>query len=915
MECIVLPLSSPEATLERVGGKGANLAELARAGFAVPPGFLVTTDAYRAFVASNRIAAPLLALAKQATPDDPLALEATATEIGSLFAQGALPEEIAEQVRTAYRELSEAAPAGATGELAVAVRSSATAEDLPGLSFAGQQDTYLNVVGADALLQAVKQCWGSLWTARAIGYRARNRIAPEDVALAVVVQVMVPSEVSGVLFTANPLTGRRDEIVIDASFGLGEAIVSGQVEPDHYVVDPHTWRVVARKIGAKALAIMPRDGGGTLRTTPAAAQRQALPDAQIVELARLGLRAAAHFGAPQDLEWAWADGRLLLLQSRPITSLYPLPELPAQPTGPATPATGDSEPRVYFNFNSVQGVLDPITPLGRDVLRFLLDGILNMLSIPHSARDIAVAGGRLFVDITEAVRAPRGRRIFLAMLSNADPGARQTIMRLIDEGRIGQRREGQRGHMPSPRRLRAIGALLRRILGRALAAWQAPEYMRARACSDADRYLEHARRHVDAANTLPALLDRLEYDLSHAIERLFPMVMPVALTGLAMMGLVDRWLAAWLGLKSGAALGLMRGLPGNVTTEMDLRLWALAQSIRADAAACEALRTRPIEELASAYRRAELPPVAQRALEQFLRQYGMRAVAEIDIGRRRWRDDPTHVLQLIAGYLQQEDPELAPDRQFERGAAESERLGAEYVARARRTRWGALRAPLLGAAIRRIRLLSGLREAPKLYVIKALDVYRTALLDHGRDLAARGLLEQAEDIFFVPFVQLRLAAQGQALDLKGIVSAQRAEYERERTRRQMPRVLLSTGEAFYEGMSEAGTDDLVGDAVSPGVVEGRVRVVQDPRGVRLEPGEILVCPATDPGWTPLFLTAGGLVMELGGLITHGSVVAREYGIPAVVGVHDATVRLHTGQRVRVDGSHGRVTLLEEAAAT
>jgi pyruvate,water dikinase len=208
-----------------------------------------------------------------------------------------------------------------------------------------------------------------------------------------------------------------------------------------------------------------------------------------------------------------------------------------------------------------------------------------------------------------------------------------------------------------------------------------------------------------------------------------------------------------------------------------------------------------------------------------------------------------------------------------------------------------------------MRLLGGIRETPKLYAIKTFDVYRSALLGHGSDLAAQGLLDQADDIFFVPIDTLKRFAQGAPEDLRAAVATERTAYQRELARKQLPRLLLSTGEVFYQGVGEAGSNDLVGDPVSPGTAEGIVRVVLDPRGVRLEPGEILVCPATDPGWTPLFLTAAGLVMEIGGLVTHGSVVAREYGIPAVVGVHDVTTRLHTGQRVRVDGSAGRVTVL------
>jgi len=358
-------------------------------------------------------------------------------------------------------------------------------------------------------------------------------------------------------------------------------------------------------------------------------------------------------------------------------------------------------------------------------------------------------------------------------------------------------------------------------------------------------------------------------------------------------------------------LALMRGLPGNVTSEMNLKLWEEAQTIRAEAQSDAALRTRPIPELIADYQRQALPAVAQHAIEKFLDEYGMRAVTEIDIARPRWRDDPASIFQTLQSYLHLTNPDAAPDAVFRRGAAEAERLAADYVARARRGPWGFFRAPVLAFAIGRMRALGGARETPKLYMIKLLDIFRTRLLEHARELVAHDQLEHAEDIFFISLDSLKRFARGEAVDLKSFVAHNRAEYDRELARRQMPRLLLSTGETFYEGLSDAtaGPNDLVGQAVSPGVVEGVVRVVLDPRGTRLQPGEILVCPATDPGWTPLFLAAGGLVMEIGGLVTHGSVVAREYGIPAVVGVQAATTRLQTGQRVRVDGNTGRVVVL------
>lgn len=912
MSTYVLPFSSNESTLAHAGGKGANLAELAHAGFAVPPGFIVTTDCYRTFVEANQLQSRILAFVRSRSSVDPAALESTSARIRELFEQGALPTKIAGEISLAYGKLSGENETGRHDDnqfspdrpvclsprLPVAVRSSATAEDLPVLAFAGQQDTYLNVVGEQAVLDSVKKCWGSLWTARAMAYRARNHISTEEIALAVVVQKMVASESSGVLFTANPVTGRRDEMVIDASFGLGEATVSGQVEPDHYVVEPQSWKITECKLGAKGIAILPLASGGTEQITRDGSQQQALPDAQIVELAQTAQRVAEHFGAPQDIEWAWAADQLYLLQSRPITSLYPLPAIDKTNEGL----------RVYVNFNSIQGVTDPLTPLGIDALRLLFSGVPKLLRSHSSIRQLLPeAGGRLFMDMTDLIRDPRLRNSVPNLLADSDPGARQILVRLINERQIPPKR------VLTLRRVFTLVLALLPILRRVFAGVLAPDNVYPRVIAMAEQFIAQVQANSQAGHDLDTRLHAMEIDLTRAEER-FLTVIPTVLPVLSAMPILDHWLTEWLGEEPGAAFQLMRGLPNNVTTEMDLMLWAAAQAIREDPAARDAMRVQPIEALVEEYDLGKLPTTAQRALEEFLHAYGMRAVGEIDLGRPRWRDDPTPILQTLLGYLQIEDANLAPDVVFRRNKQHAEILAADYVARVRKTRFGWLRARLIGGIVRRLRALSGLREVPLFYMVRTLDMYRTVLLDSGRELAARGELECAEDIFFVPLDSLKRFAQGEKVALKNIAAASRADYERECMRRQMPRVLLSNGEAFYEGVSDtaASGNDLFGEAVSPGVVEGRAHVILDPRSARLEPGEILVCPSTDPGWTPLFLTAGGLVMEIGGMITHGSVVAREYGLPAVVGVHQATTRLRTGQHIRVDGNRGRVMVLEDA---
>ncbi len=891
----ILPFDSPLATLANVGGKGANLSELTRAGFPVPAGFLISTDAYRALVNENNLQPRILQRVRDLPLDDPPALDGASEEIRAWFDTATFSNELRATIRDAYTQLQNPSDSPALAPqalLSVAVRSSATAEDLPGLSFAGQQDTFLNVIGDDALLDAVKKCWSSLWTARALGYRARNGIAPDEVALAVVVQLMIAAETSGVLFTANPLTGRRDQMVIDASLGLGEAIVSGQVEPDHYAVNALTWQIVEKTLGQKAMAIMPRADGGTQRVELAdAAQQQALSDEKILELARLAQRVADHFGSPQDIEWALADDKLYLLQSRPITSLYPLPH------------HAPKNFSIYLAFAAIQGVLDPLTPLGMDALQRGIAGVFGLVGAAERAPEfLDEAGMRLFVNVTPPFSDPRLHRLLQGFLTNLGPQVRRAIVPLLADPRL------KRRNVLTPRAILNLSPILRVVLPRALNAARHPAPARERAIKAVEQFVADVQSRADAAQTFEARLDVSEWALARIFPQAILNVIPAMLPGMIGLGLT-RQLAG--DDEQGTALQLTRGMPHNVTTAMDLNLWTRAQHIRADAASFRALTETAAPELAEKFRERALPPVAQQAVEEFLAQYGMRGVAEIDLGRLRWREEPSAIFNLLAGFLSLDDPKLAPDVLFARGAREAETGAQALIARVRQRR-GRVKAWQLAHAIRLMRELAGLRETPKFASIRVFGMLRPLLQKNGEELAASGKLAEADDIFFLRFDELGARA---ILDLRALVAARRAEYEREKLRRRVPDALTSEGDALYGGAEDETSGDLVGEAVSPGVVEGIAQVMRDPRGARLAPGEILVCPATDPGWTPLFLTAGGLVMEIGGLVTHGSVVAREYGIPAVVGVHNATERIKSGDRVRVDGNRGRVAILKTDIST
>ena len=898
----VVGLDDPTAGAPSLtGGKGANLAALVAAGIPVPDGFCVATGGYREAAAAaglaDLLARPTTSPQTGPPPDpltDPLtdaapdaAPDLAASARAALLATP-IPAGTAAAVRGAYARLGTDVP--------VAVRSSATAEDLPSASFAGQQDTYLNVVGPEAVLDAVRRCWASLWTDRAVRYRAEAGIDHREVALAVVVQRMLDVDVAGVLFTADPLSGRRTRCVIDAAPGLGEAVVSGAVNPDHVVVEDDAAggrpTIVRYQEGDKAVAVRPRPGGGTETVrAPRGPAGRALSDAQVAALVALGRRVAAGFGTPQDIEWAIdRAGALWITQSRPITTLYPLPRRRAAGT------------RAFFCFTLAQGLVRPITPMGRSVFGIIAAAAAreifgaspaDPLAGPDAVQDI---GGRTFVDVTAALRNPVGRVALPRLLDVMEARTAVVLRELCRDPAFavaGSRVRFARGALRAALRFRAPGVALLAVVSPAAAGG----------------YLRRLQAPVRRLAPLPAGAppERRLAAVLREVGRVFPAVpryFPVWAPGLALLHAARA--VAGGAMDATAADDVLRSLPHNVTSEMDLELWALAGRVRADAAAAAALADAPPAELAGRYRAGTLPWPLQHGLAAFLDRYGHRAVAEIDVGLPRWSDDPHHVLGVLANYLRVGDPALAPDAQFARGVRVAEATVDRIVADVRRR--SRPRAGLVRLLLNRARRLIGWRESHKDHLVRVLAYARRELGAVGTELAARGLLTAADDVWFLDLRELRAALAGRPDDLRALVGTRRAEYDRELRRRHVPRILLSDGtepEALAPGPT-GGTGDLVGTPASAGTGTGPARIVLDPVGAHLEPGEILVAPSTDPGWTPLFLTAGGLVMEMGGPNSHGAVVAREYGIPAVVGVAGATSRLRDGDVVTVDGAAGLV---------
>jgi rifampicin phosphotransferase len=801
MNAYVMDLRELDRTrAARAGGKGANLGELSRIeGIRVPPGFCVTTDAFRR----------------------------------------GMTDDVAAAITRALAALGE--------DAAYAVRSSATAEDSPTTSFAGQHDTYLNVVGREAILEHVRRAWASLTTERAVAYRARSGIDDGTVQMAVVVQRMVAPRAAGVLFTADPLTSNRNVASVEAVRGLGEDLVSGAVNPDVHKV---------------------RDGE---IVTTSVDEQPALTDAQVAELVRLGRRIEAHFGAPQDIEWCLAgDGRFDIVQSRPITTLFPIP------------AADDDENHVYISVGHQQMMTDAMKPLGLSVWQ--------LIALPRMYE----AGGRLFVDVAQRLASPAARAALIELIGKSDPLIGDALRTVLDRGFIPTVPDDGPAGPPA-------GA------GAGPPPIETDPAIVSDAIERADASLAELKREI-RAHSGPALFDFVLAD----VQVLKGMLRDPRTHQLIMASMEATWwlndqLEEWLGEKN-AADTLTLSVPDNITSEMGLALLDVADAIRPHPDVVAFLERVEDDDFLDDL--AALPGgrEARDAIQAYLDRYGMRCIGEIDITRPRWSERPTELVPAILGNVRNFEPGAGP-RRFEQGRQEAADKEQEVLERLRALPDGEQKAGETKRMIDRVRTFAGYREYPKYDIVRRLFVWKQALLAEAERLVDAGVLAEQEDSFHLTFQELAEAVRTQHVD-DGLI-ARRKETFRANAALTPPRVLTSEGEAVAGAYRRDDVPDgaLIGLPVSRGTVEGRARVVLDMADADLEPGDILVTAFTDPSWTPVFVAIDGLVTEVGGLMTHGAVIAREYGLPAVVGVEHATRRIRDGQRIRVHATEGYIELL------
>ncbi len=858
--------------LPLVGSKCLNLGELRRLkGIMVPDSFCVTADAYREAVSGDvRLNELLVRLSSLKASDRELIVDLSA-QIRRLIEQVQMPKAIVEQVMQAL--------SGCNEDDSFAVRSSATMEDLPGASFAGQHDTYLNIRNKADVLPHIAKCWASLFSERAITYRLQNGFGHQKVSMAVIVQKMVAPEASGIIFTADPTTSDRSTISIEAGFGLGEAFVSGQVDPDVYRL--RSDEIIDKSISCKKLkSVLPSKGGTIITEVEADKQlSQTLSDPQIKELAALGRKIGSHFGSPQDIEWCFAHDQFYVLQSRPITTLFPIPE-----------SDDPNKPQVYMSVGHLQMMTDPIKPMGISFFEPLAQFSLNR------------SGGRVFADITHDISSLVGRKRLLIAAGKQDPLIQGALKKLLKDKKF-------LASLPRGKRNLKGGAFSITALMEAFKISRKNDpALIDKILDQFETDLQNVEKELDALSG-EQLFSYIEADLQKMLKMAYDnrMIGAIVVALLAENSLNNN-LKKWLDMDNAADL-LSKSVDHNITTAMGLALCDLADIARQYPAVIKLFEGNLEDK--NIYTELEALPggqVVAQEMKKFLASYGMRCPGEIDISRTRWVEKPALIIPMVMSNVRLLEPGEHLDR-FEKGRQEATQLEDEIISRLKQLPRGNIRSKKIQKQISLLRNFCGCREYPKYYIVRRYQLYRKALLREAAALVQQKVLKEQEDLFYLFYDEvIKTVKTGQAE--YSLIEKRKTDYKRYE-KLTPPRLITSEGLVPAAESSAQGLPDraLPGIPASGGTVEGRARVITEASAAFLEKDDILVTRFTDPSWTPLFATAKGVVTEVGGFTTHGAIIAREYGLPAVVGVVNATDKIKDGQQIRVNGTAGFVELM------
>lgn len=856
--------------LAAVGGKGANLGELSRIpGIQVPEGFCVTTEAYKEIIVNNEEFNSLLDQLSLLKAENRQGVGEISAKIRKVIEGIIIPVGIEKEITHHLEQLGE--------KNAYAVRSSATAEDLPTASFAGQQDTYLNIIGKEAILKNISKCWASLFTDRAVTYRIQNGFDHRKIHLSVVIQKMVFPEAAGIMFTADPITSNRKVSSIDASFGLGEALVSGLVNADNYKV--RDGRIADRKISTKKLAVYALKEGGTKEKEIEAGRQnvQTLTDEQILQLERMGRTIEAYFSRPQDIEWCLCENKFYIVQSRPITTLYPIPEVQ------------DGKNHVYMSFGHQQMMIDAMKPLG-----------LSLFQLFSNEFPLVQAGGRLFIDIAHDLASSMGQKIVLMAAEKMDPLMHNAIKSIAKRDAF----------------VKSLSRGKKAFSMAGYFSWEIPiQFIKTYRSNDASIVQMLMSRNESYVRELQKRIENLSGDELYTlileaiqeIKKAMSKSMGTVFAGIYAVSWINKQMEKWLGEKN-AANSLSQSVANNVTSEMGLALLDVADVVRQYPAVMQYFQHAGNETFFEDLSRLEGGNAVSTSIRAYLEKYGMRCSGEIDITRPRFYEQPTALIPMILSNIKNNEPN-AHKTIFEWGVMEAKKKEHELLNRLEQLPGGKQKAKKARRMISVLRNFTGYHEYPKYLMIGRYWIIKQALLKEADKLEQKGVIRQKEDIYYLSFEELRKVAHTKRLDYS-IITRRKEEHE-VYEKLTPPRVMTSEGEVL-SGVYDTGNipkGALAGIPASSGTIEGRARVILRMEDAHMEEGDILVTTFTDPSWTPVFVSIKSLVVEVGGMMTHGSVIAREYGLPAVVGVENATSLIKDGQRIRVNGTEGYVEIL------
>ncbi len=865
-------------SIASVGGKGSNLGLLFQiADISVPDGFCITTKAYKQIVKTNDSLGILVNQLAALKIHEKSEIQGFGKKIRSLIENIEVPEEIASEISKGIERIGKTA--------GYAIRSSATAEDLPNASFAGQHDSYLNIKGTDSILKHVRKCWASLFTDRAITYRIQNSFDHNKVYLSVVVQKMVQPQVSGIMFTADPVTSNKKLVKIDAGFGLGEALVSGIVTADNYTVK--AGKIVEKIIASKKLAIFANEQEGTEKCTVERAQsdKQALTDTQILNLAAIGRKLESHFGCPQDIEWCLQNGTFYFVQSRPITTLFPIPE------------STDGKNRAYLSAGHLQMMTDPIKPLG-----------IFFFNIAMGDNTYIESAGRLYQDMSNDLASFIGRKLALFLLKTlGEELMLKSVKRLVKQKeiikslphgrqRVFSRKEGEVSLAFLPHKIR-------------MTRENNPDNVKDVIKKD-QRVIDKLREDIIKlkGEQLFAFIEHEQRVLKRTIVT--PECTGVLTTGLLPINWINKKAKKWLGIQT-AADTFTQCVPNSITSDMGLDLMDVSDAVRKYPEVIAYLKSRAEDD--SFFQNLMLLEGGTqvcRVMKAYLKKYGMRCSGDIDITRLRWSEQPTALIPTILSNIKNFEAN-SKETKFNQGIKQSKDKERELLEQIKSLPGGKNKARKMTKKISVMRNHIGFREYPKHAFVERYYIFKKALLKEADLLVKKSILKNREDIYYLYFDEMRSIVNGKSFDYK--IIEKRKDAYKAYAKLTPPRVMTTDEGIITSTYDEKNSSKnaLPGLAVSAGVVEGRARVVASMEDADIKEGDILVTRFTDPSWTPVFVSIKGLVTEVGGLVTHGAIIAREYGLPAVVSVENATTLIKDGDIIRVDGTEGYVEVLDK----